>query len=142
MICNKPDDVGNAVVVQSVLDSHLQRGFHSRGGDIVEGTSLHVHVVADAAMTVLLLGNAVELEIYGMESSHLCFDRKIPLLGKANSVGGDMYAMEAPALRVPDCVQEYRRECCFSSREQNVNLALRFEGRCSFKQRRHILHIQ
>src|ERR1700722_4561784 len=50
--------------------------------------------------------------------------------------------MEALALRMPDCVQEYRRERCFSSREQNVNLALRFEGRCSFKQSRHILHIQ
>jgi len=90
MICNKPDDVANAVVVESVLDSHLQRGFHSRGGDIVEGSSLRVHVVADPAMTVLLFGNAIELEIYGMESSRLCLDRKILLLGKANSIGGDM----------------------------------------------------
>src|SRR5580658_4038541 len=50
--------------------------------------------------------------------------------------------MEALALRVSDCVQEYRRERCLSSREQNVNLALRFEGRCPFKQSRYILHIQ
>src|SRR5580693_5893952 len=50
--------------------------------------------------------------------------------------------MEALALRMPDCVQEYRRERCFSAREQNVYLSLRFEGRCSFKQSRHILHIQ
>src|SRR5208337_5043238 len=50
--------------------------------------------------------------------------------------------MEALALRMPDGVQEYRRECCFSSGEQNVNLALRFEGRCSFEQSRHVLHIQ
>src|SRR5580692_9678071 len=50
--------------------------------------------------------------------------------------------MEALALRMPDCVQEYRRERCFSAREQNVYLSLRFEGHCSFKQSRHILHIQ
>src|SRR5580693_6739909 len=50
--------------------------------------------------------------------------------------------MEALALRMPDCVHEYRRERCFSAREQNVYLSLRFEGRCSFKQSRHVLHIQ
>ena len=41
-----------------------------------------------------------------------------------------------------DGVQEYRRKRCFSSGEQNVNLSLRFEGSCPFKQSRHILHIQ
>lgn len=90
MICHKPNDVADTVIIQSVLHSHLQRGFHSRGGDIVEGASLHLHVVADPAMTVLRFGNAIELEIYGVESCRLCLDRKILLLGKANSIGGDV----------------------------------------------------
>src|SRR3984957_7592569 len=50
--------------------------------------------------------------------------------------------MEALALRMANRVQEYWRERCFSAREQNVYLSVRFEGRCSFKQSRHILYIQ
>lgn len=50
--------------------------------------------------------------------------------------------MEALRLCMPDGVQEYWRERCFSSREQNVNLALGFEGRCPVKKSCHILHIQ
>src|ERR1700723_799846 len=105
MICNKPDDVGNAVVVQSVLHSHLQRGFHSRGGDIVEGTSLHLHVVADPAMSVLLFGNAIELEIDAMEPSGFRSKRKIAFLSKANSIGSDMKPMETRVLSVLNRVQ-------------------------------------
>src|SRR5579863_759608 len=50
--------------------------------------------------------------------------------------------MEALAPRVSDCVQEYRRKSCFSTREQNVNLPLRFKALGSLKQSGHILHIQ
>ena len=41
-----------------------------------------------------------------------------------------------------DCVQEYRRKRRFSTREQNVDLSLRFEGLPFRTEIPHILHIQ
>ena len=106
--CCKADDITQPIVVQPVHHGHLERSFHSRGGDVVQCGPLHVHIVPDSSMAVLCFRGAIELEIHRVESSRPCLGRKIPLLGKANSISGDMNPVEAHAFCMADGLQENR----------------------------------
>jgi hypothetical protein len=109
VICNESNDVANSIIVQSVHDGHLECGLHAGSCDIVEGTELQLHVVADSAVTVLLFRDPVELQVNPVKSDSPCPVSKTSLLSEANSVGRHMEPMETDAFGVLDGVQEYRR---------------------------------
>jgi hypothetical protein len=109
VIGNESNDVANSIIVQSVHDGHLECGLHAGSCDIVEGTELQLHVVADSAVTVLFVSNPVELQIDSVKSGGSSLGCKISLLSEANSVGRHMEPMETDAFGVLDGVQEYRR---------------------------------
>ena len=57
-------------------------------------------------MAILCFRDAVELEIYRVESSRFCLNSKISVLRKANSISGDMKPVEAHAFCVADGLQK------------------------------------
>src|SRR5581483_10334605 len=102
----------------------------------------HFHVVANTAMAILFFRSTIELQINSVEPSGLRLNRKVWVLSKANSVRRNVNAMEALALCMTDCIEEYRGERCLSAREQNINFPLRLEGHSACKESTHIFHIQ
>ena len=88
----------------------MQRRSHARCGDILKSPMLHFHVISDTAMAVLRFGNAIKLQIHGVQSGRLCFERKISVLRESNSIRRDVNPMEAHALRVANGVKQDRRK--------------------------------
>src|SRR5271166_2147077 len=69
---------------------------------------LHFHVISDTAMPVLRFGNAIKLQIDGVQSGSLCFERKISVLRESNSIRRDVNPVESLALRVANGVNSTR----------------------------------
>ena len=104
------NNVAKPVIVASINDAHLQRRSHARCSDILKSLMLHFHVISDTAMPVLRFGNAIKLQIDGVQSGRLCFERKISVLRKSNSIRRDVNPMESHALRVANGVKQDRRK--------------------------------
>src|SRR5271165_3837686 len=104
------NNIAKPVVVSSINDANLQRRSHARCSDILESPMFHFHVISDTAMPILRFGNAIKLQVHSMQSGRLCFERKISVLRKSNSIRRDVNPMEAHALRVANGVKQDRRK--------------------------------
>jgi hypothetical protein len=80
---------------------------HSGRGDVVQSAAFDFRIVAESAVAILFFGDPVELQINAVKPGSPRPNSKLSLLSKANSIGCDMKPVEAHALSVLDCIQEY-----------------------------------
>src|SRR5258708_16621460 len=134
-------DLSHAIIVETVDHGNLQGGLHPSRSDVLQGAELHFHVISEPAMFVLVLGDTIELQVHAMQPGGARLDSKISALRKTNTIGRNVKTMEARALRVPNCVNEDRRECGLATGEQDVDIAVRLERARPFKNRLQVFHI-
>src|SRR6267154_729324 len=103
------DNISEPVVVDSVGYGNLEGCSHSSRGDVLQGLSLHCHVVSQSTMSILFFGNPVKLKVYGVEPGLLRLQSKIPVFGKMHTVGRNVKSMESHALSVPNGIKKNRR---------------------------------
>src|SRR6267378_3910228 len=109
------DNISKPVVVDSVGYGNLERCSHSSRSDVLQGLSLHWHVVSQSTMSILFFGNPVQLKVYGVEPGFLRLQSKISVFGKTHTVGGNVKSMESHALSVSKGIKKNRRNGRLSS---------------------------
>jgi hypothetical protein len=134
-------DLSHAIIVETVDHGNLQGGLHSSRSDVLQRAELHFHVISKPAMFVLLLGDAIELQVHAVQPGGASLDSKISAFRKTNTIGRNVKTMEAHALRVSNCVKKDRRECGLATGEQDVDFAVRLERARPFKNRLQVFHI-
>src|SRR6266436_4594094 len=101
-------DLSHAIIVETVDHGNLQGGLHSSRSDVLQRAELHFHVISKPAMFVLLLGDAIELQVHAVQPGGARLDSKISAFRKTNTIGRNVKTMEALALRVSNSVHEAR----------------------------------
>ena len=104
------DDASDLLVVDAVDDRHDRNDFDAGAVQVVDRLQLHVEQVADRAVRVGGVADAVELQI-GV--AHAGFDRllrELEALGKFDSVGRGLHAVVSDFAGVADGVEEVRRQ--------------------------------
>ena len=84
---------------------------------IVDGLQFHIEQIADFAVRIGGISNAVKLQV---RVTHTCFCRllsEFKALGKLNSVGRCLHAVESDFARVANCIQKIRRKRRLAARE-------------------------
>src|SRR5690242_21946316 len=92
-------------------------------------------------MFVLLLGDAIELQVHAVQPGGARLDSKISAFRETNAIGRDVKTMEALALRVSNCVKEDRRECGLATGGQDIDFVVRLERARPFKDRLQLVAI-
>ena len=106
----EPDDVADLVVVDRVDDRHDQRHVDAVLVEVLDRPQLDVVEVADLAVLVVLVADAVELEVRESQPGLRGLPREVRILGEADSVGRALHREVAELARVADRGQEVRRE--------------------------------
>src|SRR5882724_6350977 len=70
-------DLSHAIIVETVDHGNLQGGLHSSRSDVLQRAELHFHVISKPAMFVLLLGDAIELQVHAVQPGGARLDSKI-----------------------------------------------------------------
>ena len=112
----KVDDRPDLVVVVAV-DHGVDDEHHvdPRGVQVLDGALLHVEEIADLAMRVRLVGDAVELEVREAEASGLRLLRELRVLRETDAVRGALHAEVAVVARVLHGLKEERRQRRFAA---------------------------
>src|SRR5439155_27355451 len=111
------DDTSYLFVVDAVDDGHYRDDFYAGFVEVVDRFQLYVEQVADFAVGVGGVADAVELQIGVAHSGFGGLLREFQALGKFNSVGGCLHAVVSHFAGVADSVQEIWRERGLTARE-------------------------
>ena len=95
---------------------------------VVDGLQLHVEQVADFAVGVGGVADAVELQIRITHAGFDCLLGELETLGEFNSVGRGLHAVVSDFAGVADGVQEVRRQRRLAAGELHAHLATRLDG--------------
>ena len=122
------DDAAHLLVVDAVDDGgdgdDLDAGFVQ----IVDGLELHVEEVADLAVRVGGVADAVELEVDVAQAGFCGGAAELLGLGEFDAVGGGLDGVEADLARVSDGVKEVGRQRGLATGELNAHLPLGLDG--------------
>ncbi len=124
----KLDDAANLFVVDAVDDGGNGNDFDAGLVKIVNRLQLDVEQVANLAVGIGCVADAIELEIGVAQAGFGCCAAKLFALGEFNSVRRGLHAVVANLARVSDGVEEVRRECGLAARELNAHLPLGLDG--------------
>src|SRR5690348_6945183 len=81
------NDASDLLVVDAVNDGHDRNDFDSGAMQIIDGLEFYVEEVADFAVRIGCVADAVELQIRITQSGFGSLLRKLEALGEFNSVG-------------------------------------------------------
>jgi len=107
----------------------------------LDGPQLHVEQVADFAVLVGGVADAVELQVGVAQAGLGGFAAELGALGELDAVGGRLHRGVAHFARVADGVQEVGRERRLAARELHRHLALRLDGDGVVQQRANIFQL-
>src|SRR5262249_8882336 len=94
------------------------------------GSQLDVKQVADLAMAVCIVSNAIKLQIGITQARFSRFPAKLFTLGELNTVGGSLNAVVSELTSIADCLDKVRRHGRFAARKLNRHLPSRFDLEC------------
>src|SRR5438552_3751233 len=127
VLCGELDDLTDGIVVDAIDDGDYERDFDANLRQVLNRTNFHIKQVADATMFVLLFANTIELQIDAMLARGLRGFAELNVFSETNSVRRREDAIETNLLGISDRVEIVRRDCRFAAREQDDDLAFRFE---------------
>ena len=114
----KFNDAADAVVVPRINDGRDQRDLDADRREIFDRLELYVKQVADAAMFVVFLVRAVELQVNAVLAGLFRGLAKFDVLGVANAVGRGQDAVKTDLFGVSDGFEKVRCDGRFAAREQ------------------------
>src|SRR3989442_13935587 len=121
------DDRSDLIVVYALDQSHNQNDLHARLVQIVDGPQFHVEEIADLTVTVGVVSDTVELQIYESQSGFGCLAAKFFALCELDPVRRRLYAGVPDLPGVRDSVDEVGRQRWLAARELNGHLPPRFD---------------
>ena len=104
------DDRPDLVVVDAVDDGDDEADVDAGRVEVLDRAQLDVEEVADLAVRVGLLADAVELQVGDAQAGLARLPRELRLLREADAVGRRLHAEVADLARVADGVEEDRRD--------------------------------
>ncbi len=122
------DDAADLLVVQAVDDRHDGDDVDAGAVQVLNRLELHVEEIADAAVRVGRVADAVELEIRVAEAGLSRFLRELGTLGELDAVGRRLHAVVAHLAGVADGVEEVRRNRRLAAGELHRHLPARLDG--------------
>ncbi len=123
------DDAADLLVVDAVDDGRDGNDVDAGFVQVVDGLQLHVKQVADLAVRVGCVADAVELQIDVAQTGFGSGAAKLLRLGKFNSVGRRLDRVVTNLARVGDGIQEVGRQGGLAAGELNAHLAARLDLR-------------
>ena len=122
------DDAADLLVVDAVDDRDDRHDVDAGAVQVLDRAQLDVEQVADAAMRVGGVADAVELQVRVAEAGFGRGLGELGALGELDAVGRRLHAVVADLARVADRVQEVRRHRRLAARELHRHLAARLDG--------------
>ena len=122
------DDAADLLVVDAVDDGDDRHDVDAGAVEVLDRAQLHVEQVADAAVRVGGVADAVELQVGVAQAG---FGRGLGELGalrELDAVGGRLDAVVADLARVADGVEEVGRHRRLAARELHRHLPARLDG--------------
>ena len=120
-------DVADLVVVDAVDDRHDERDVDAVLLQVLDRAQLDVVEVADLAVLVVLVADAVELQVGEAQARLGRLLREVLVLREADAVGRALDGEVAELAGVADRRQEVRRERRLAARELDRQLAARLD---------------
>ena len=122
------DDVADLLVVDAVDDGGDGDDFNAGFMQVIDGLEFDVEQVADLAVTVGGVADAVELKVDVAEASFGGGAAKLLALGELNAIGGGLDAVVADLARVGDGVKEVWGQGGLAAGELDAHLPLGLDG--------------
>ena len=120
-------DIADGVVIDGVDDGGHKRDLDADGCEILDRLELHVKEIAHAAVLVLFLRNAVELQVNAVLPGLFRGLAEFDVLGIADAVGRGQDAVKTDLFGVRDGFEKMRRDGRLAARKQDDDLPARFE---------------
>ena len=120
-------DGANLVVVHVVDDGGDQNDFDARLVHVFDGAQLHVKQVADLAVAVGVVADAVELQVGVAQARFERLLAEFLALGELDAVGRRLHAVVADLARVADGVKEVGLHGRLAAGELHGHLAARLD---------------
>src|SRR5882762_6618049 len=120
-------DGADLVVVYVVDDGDNQHDFDARFVQVFDGAELHVKQVADLAVAVGVVADAVELQVGVTQSGFERLLRKFLALGEFDAVGGRLDRVISDLAGVTDSVEEIRAHGRLAAGELHGHLPARLD---------------
>ena len=127
VVHRKTDDRPDLVVVDPVDERDHEDDLDPRLVHVLDGAQLHVKQVADVAVAVGIVPDAVKLQVSVAQTRVGRLARKLDVLRKADAVGRALHAVVAQLSRVLDRPDEVRRKSRLAAGELHRHLAARFD---------------
>ena len=122
------DDAANLLVVDAVDDCRYGNDVDAGFVQIVDGLEFYVEQVADLAVTVGSVADAVELEVNVTETGFSSGAAKFFGLCKFDAVRCGLHGVVANLARVGDSVKEVRRQGGLATGELHAHLTTGLDG--------------
>ena len=110
IVQGKLDHRPHLVVVDRVDQCRHQHDLHPRGMQVVDGPQLDVEQIADLAVAVGVVADAVKLQVGVAQARLIRPPRKARILGELDPVGRALHAVVAHLPGIRDGVKEVRRQ--------------------------------
>ena len=121
------DDAADLLVVDAVDDRHDRDDIDAGGPEVLDRAQLDVEQVADQAVRVGGVADAVELQVRVAEARFGGRLGELRALGELDAVGRRLHRVVADLLRVAHRVEEVRRHRRLAPRELHRHLAARLD---------------
>ena len=121
------DDAADLLVVDAVDDRDDRDDVDAGAVQVLDRAQLHVEEVADAAVRVGGVADAVELQVRVAQTGFGRGLGELRALGELDAVGRRLHAVVADLARVADRVQEVRRHRRLAARELHRHLPARLD---------------
>ena len=95
---------------------------------VLDRLQLHVKQIADQAVRVGSIANAVELQVGVAHAGFDCLLAELKALGELDAIGRGLYGVVSDFARVTDCVEEVGRQGGLATGELHAHLTTRLDG--------------
>ena len=121
------DDAADLLVVDAVDDRDDRHDVDAGAPQVLDRAQLHVEQVADAAVRVGGVADAVELQVGVAQARLRGLARELGTLGELDAVGRRLHRVVADLPRVADRVEEVGRDGRLTARELHRHLPARLD---------------
>src|SRR5215469_16576268 len=122
------NDAADLLVVQAVDDGYDGNDFDSGPVQVLDGLQLHVEEIADKAVRVGGVADAVELKIGVTQTRFGGLLGELKTLGELDAVGRRLHGVVSHLARISDGVEEVRGESGLAAGELYRHLTPRLDG--------------
>ena len=121
------DDAADLLVVDAVDDGDDRNDVDAVRVQVLDGAQLHVEQIADGAVRIGGVADAIELQIGVAQAGFGGLAAEFRALGEFDSVGGGLHAVVTDFARIADRIEEVGRERRLAAGELHRHLAARLD---------------